>query len=90
MTHRDAYPLLRVEELLDALGHAWVLFYLDLTVGYFQVVVAEHDQEKMSVVTPCGNAPATFQCLMEVTLSDMAFEVLLVYFHTENLVFLKD
>ena len=101
VTHRDAYPLPRVEESLDALGHAQVFSSLDLTAGYFQVAVAEQDQEKTAVTTPFGlyqwtrmpfglcNAPATFQRLMGAVLGDLAFEVLLVYLD-DVLVFSRD
>lgn len=101
VTHRDAYPLPRVEESLDALGQAQLFSSLDLTAGYFQVAVAGQDQEKTAVTTPFGlyewtrmpfglcNAPATFQRLMEVVLGDMAFEMLLIYLD-DVLVFSKD
>lgn len=101
VTHRDAYPLPRVEESLDALGQACLFSSLDLTSGYFQVAVEEEDQEKTAVTTPFGlfqwtrmpfglcNAPATFQRLMESVLGDLAFDVLLVYLD-DILVFSKD
>lgn len=101
VTHRDAYPLPRVEESLDALGQARLFSSLDLTAGYFQVAVEEKDQEKTAVTTPFGlfqwtrmpfglcNAPASFQRLMESVLGDLAFDVLLVYLD-DVLVFSKD
>ncbi|KAJ8346574.1 hypothetical protein SKAU_G00279750 [Synaphobranchus kaupii] len=91
VTCKDAYPLPRVEELLDALGKARLFSTLDLTAGYFQVAVSKEDQGKTAVTTPFGlfewmhipfglcNAPATFQRLMEVVLGDLAFDVLLIY-----------
>ena len=101
VTLKDAYPLSRVEESLDALGKAKLFSSPDLTAGYFQVAVHEDDQEKTAVTTPFGlyqwkrmpfglcNAPATFQRLMEVVLGDLAFDVLLIYLD-DILVFSRD
>ncbi|KAJ8005431.1 hypothetical protein DPEC_G00146580 [Dallia pectoralis] len=101
VTCKDAYPLPRVEESLDALGNAQLFSTLDLTAGYFQVAVSERDREKTAVTTPFGlfewtrmpfglcNAPATFQRLMGVVLGDLTFDVLLVYLD-DIIVFSKD
>ncbi|XP_065435190.1 uncharacterized protein LOC135977995 [Chrysemys picta bellii] len=101
VTHKDAYPLPRVEESLDALGSARVFSTLDLTSGYFQVAVEERDREKTAVTTPFGlfewtrmpfglcNAPATFQRLMEGVLGDYILDTLLIYLD-DVIVFSKD
>ena len=41
---RDAFPLPRIEEALEALGQAKFFSTLGLTSGYWQVEVAEHDK----------------------------------------------
>ncbi|KAI5609495.1 hypothetical protein C0J50_9467, partial [Silurus asotus] len=101
VTCKDAYPLPRVDESLDALGNAKLFSTLDLTAGYFQVAMSDKDREKTAVTTPFGlfewsrmpfglcNAPATFQRLMGVVLGDLAFDVLLVYLD-DVIVFSKD
>ena len=60
----DAYPMPRVDELLDRLGKANFISTMDLTRGYWQVPVAERDRHK---VMPFGlqGAPATFQRMMD-------------------------
>ncbi|XP_046717404.1 uncharacterized protein LOC124393547 [Silurus meridionalis] len=101
VTCKDAYPLPRVDESLDALGNAKLFSTLDLTAGYFQVAMSDKDREKTAVTTPFGlfewsrmpfglcNAPATFQRLMEVVLGALTFDVLLVYLD-DAIVFSKD
>ncbi|KAJ8000169.1 hypothetical protein DPEC_G00202050 [Dallia pectoralis] len=77
VTHKDAFPLPRIEESLTNLkGAAWYST-LDLASGYWQVEVDPKDQEKTAFTTPVGlfqfnrmpfglcNAPATFQRLMQ-------------------------
>uniref|UniRef100_A0A803KDA6 Gypsy retrotransposon integrase-like protein 1 n=1 Tax=Xenopus tropicalis TaxID=8364 RepID=A0A803KDA6_XENTR len=73
VTVTDAYPMPRVDELLDHLGNAKYLTTLDLSRGYWQIPLAPGDQEKSAFITPYGlfqftvmpfgmkNAPATFQ-----------------------------
>lgn len=101
VTCKDAYPLPRVEESLDALGNAQLFSTLDLTSGYFQVAMSKEDRDKTAVTTPFGlfewtrmpfglcNAPATFQRLMGVVLGDLTFDILLIYLD-EIIVFSKD
>ncbi|KAL1260059.1 hypothetical protein QQF64_007886 [Cirrhinus molitorella] len=50
VTCKDAYPLPRVEESLDALGNAQLFSTLDLTSGYFQVAMSEEDRAKTAVI----------------------------------------
>ncbi|XP_036804331.1 uncharacterized protein LOC118940159 [Oncorhynchus mykiss] len=76
----DAYPMPRVDELLERLGKAKFITTLDLTKGYWQVPVAPEDRPKTAFATPEGlfqyvrmpfglhGAAATFQRLMDAIL----------------------
>ena len=71
----DAYPMPRVDELLDRLGKANFISTMDLTRGYWQVPVAEQDRHKTVFNSPFNwfrvmafglqGAPATFQRMMD-------------------------
>ena len=90
-TRRDAYPLPRIDESLDALSGAKWFSTLDLASGYNQVPMAEKDKEKTAFCTPFGlfefnrmpfglcNAPGTFQRLMERIFGDQSLQSLLLY-----------
>lgn len=90
-TRRDAFPLPRIDESLDALGAAKVFSSIDLASGYHQVAVHENDRHKTAFITPFGlfeyermpfglcNAPATFQRLMQTIMSDLVFQMVLIY-----------
>ena len=78
ITQMDAYPMPRIDDLIDRLGKAKYITTLDLTRGYWQVPVVEEDQHKTAIATPFGlfqfrvglcGAPTTFQrmkdCLIE-------------------------
>ena len=87
----DAYPLPRIQESFDALVGAQFFWTLDLASGYHQIAMHSDDQHKTAFVTPMGlfeytrmpmglsSAPATFQRLMQSTMSDFIFQLLLVY-----------
>ena len=53
-TRKDAYPLPRIEESLDALHGAKWFSTLDLASGYNQVTVVEKDRHKTAFCTPFG------------------------------------
>lgn len=90
-TKRDAFPLPHINESLDALGGAQVFSTIDLASGYHQVAVHEKDRPKTAFTTPFGlyefrrmpfglcNAPATFQRLMQAIMSDLVFQIVLIY-----------
>ena len=81
----DAYPMPRVEDIIDRIGRSQFISTMDLTRGYWQVPVAVEDKPKTAFVTPFGlfqynvmpfglkGAPATFQRLMDRVLHGLEF-----------------
>ena len=77
LSQSDAYPMPRIDQLIDRLGQAKYVTTLDLTRGYWQVSVAENARVKTAFVTPFGlyqfrvmpfglqGTPATFQRMMD-------------------------
>ena len=90
-THKDSYPLPRIDDTLDRLGGAQYFSTLDLQSGYWQVPVEGKDQQKTAFITPQGlfefrrmpfglcNAPATFQRMMHAVLRGLSPLYCLVY-----------
>ncbi|KRX64133.1 Retrovirus-related Pol polyprotein from transposon 17.6 [Trichinella sp. T6] len=79
-TRKDAHPLQRIDDSLDALAGAQWFSTLDLASGYWQVEVEEQNPEKTAFTTPFGLyqfkvmpfklciAPGTLQRLIETVL----------------------
>jgi hypothetical protein len=90
-TIRDAYPLPRIDDALDALFGAKYFTTLDAWTGYWQVKMNPPDAAKTGFVTRDGhyefvvmpfglvNTPATFQCAMNLTLHGLTWHTCLVY-----------
>ncbi|KAK3754208.1 hypothetical protein QZH41_003310 [Actinostola sp. cb2023] len=91
-THKDAYPLPRIDEALDVLKGAKYFCSLDLAHGFNQLPMRESDIEKTAFRTGTGglyeytrmpfglcNAPSTFMRLMDKAFGDLNFQSLLVY-----------
>ena len=80
VTQVDAYPMPRIDDLLDSVGQSSFITSLDLAKGYWQVPVAPEDRLKTTFITPKGliqfstipfglrGASATFQRLMDKVL----------------------
>ena len=78
----DAYPMPRIEELIDTIGPAVVISTLDLAKGYWQIPMAEESKDKTAFTTPFGlfefqvmpfglhSAPATFQRMINHVLRE--------------------
>ncbi|GBG89206.1 hypothetical protein CBR_g48914 [Chara braunii] len=91
ITRKNAYPLPRIDDLLDAAGGCKVFSKIDLKSGYHQIEVDPSDQHKTAfktrdglyefIVMPFGltNAPATFQCLMDKVLRHQLNRFVVVY-----------
>ena len=91
-TVKDAHPIPRIGDLLDALHGARWFSTLDLKSGYWQVPIQERDKVKMAFRTSSGqlfefnqvpfdlcNAPATFSRLMDRVLDGLHWETCFFY-----------
>ena len=91
-TVKDAHPLPRIDDLLDALHGAKWFSTLDLKSGYWQVPITEQDKAKTTFRTSSGqlfefnlvpfglcNSPATFSRLMDRILAGLHWETCLFY-----------
>jgi len=90
-TKKDAYPLPRIDETLEAVSGSEYFCVMDLASGFWQVEVSEEDKQKTAFCTRRGlfefnvmsfglcNAPSTFARLMSNVLKGMTMSEVLVY-----------
>ena len=89
VTKKDAHPLPRMDDLIDALLGSKYFSTLDLRSGYWQLSVEPKDREKTAFVTPDGlweflripfgvtGGPTTFQRAIEIVLSGLTYDTCL-------------
>ena len=80
VTVTDAFPLPRIDDLVDKVGSAKFVSVIDLQKGYYQIGMTDRAKKLSAFITPFGlyqykvmpfgmkNAPATFQRIMSHTI----------------------
>lgn len=91
VTIKDAYPLPRVDDCLDALANSKWFSSMDLNSGFWQIGMAEEHKEKTAFSTSLGlfhfkvmpfglcNSPSTLSRLLEDVLRGLQWEECLLY-----------
>jgi hypothetical protein len=100
VTNKDAYPIPRIDDTMNALSDARWFISLDLASGYHQIAMNENDRHKTAFcvqnglyefnVKPYGvtNGPADLQRFTDTLLADFNWVQCLVYFD-DVLIFAK-
>ena len=102
VTRKDAYPLPRIADCLDALGQMRYFSSFDLRAGYWQMELQDDEtKDRTSFITRQGSfrfnvlafgltgAPASFMRLMDTVMRGLNFHILLCYLD-DIVVFSKD
>ena len=102
ITVRDAFPLPRIDEILQAITNCACFATFDLAQGYLQMLMDPKDRHKTAFRVGSGglfeflrmpfglsNAPASFCRLMEMCLGDQQYVTLLLYLD-DICIFAKD
>ena len=96
VTKKDAYPLPRIDDLLDALGNARIFSALDLRSGFNQVPLHPDSIEKTAFVCKegvyenlvlpqgCANSPRVFQRLVDICLRPLVNKCVVAYIDDIN------
>ncbi|MES9881558.1 MAG: reverse transcriptase domain-containing protein [Sedimenticola sp.] len=91
ITTKDAYPLPRISDCLDAVAGACFFSTFDLLSGFHQIPIKQSDipitafctkyglYEYLSMPMGLTNSPATFQRLMEIALRGLQWHTCLIY-----------
>src|SRR6476619_923832 len=94
ITIKNRCTIPEIDDLLDAVSGSKYFTSLDLTSGYYQILISEEDRPKTAFRTPFGhfqfkvliegltNAPATFQTAMN--------SIFHPYLRTFGVVYLED
>ncbi|GJZ35875.1 reverse transcriptase domain-containing protein [Tanacetum coccineum] len=89
-TRKDHFPIQFMDQMLERLAGNEYYCFLDSFLGYFQIPIDPHDQEKKTFTCPSGmfayrrmpfglcNAPGTFKC-MRLIFHDMIEKTMEVF-----------
>ena len=92
VTLKDAYPIPRIDDILEGLGNSKYFSTLDFDGAYWQVPLDEESKQKTAFCIPGGlyqfkvmpfgltNAPGTFQRLMDALVKRLSYKQCLCYF----------
>jgi len=91
LTTKDKFPLPKIDTCLDTLNGCEFFSSCNLRWGYWQTEIDERDRDKTAFVTRKGqwrfkvhsfglaNAPSQFARIMELVMSELTYDVCLVY-----------